>query len=252
MKRRTLTMNNFTIGRGAAAVVVLGFIGAQLIGSSAGGIGDAPSPSSEASMAEATPTQEPSASVRGGLPAGSQFAWCCEHAPIDSSFFDVTITTPAAGWGDPPERNNAEPPDGAAMIMYTTPFHHFTVFGDPCERLSTTPDERSRTVDEVVAALGNQASRSPSAAQDIAVDGYAGRKITLYPSADAGFSSCDEGVFASFDGHVTRGPGQVDEMWVLDVNGTLAIIDVLYWEGTPATYVDELHMMIETLAIEER
>ena len=145
-------MNKFvTIGLGGAAVVVLVFVGAQLLGSSPGGTGDAP-------------IQEPSASVSGGLPAGSQFVWCCEHAPIDSSFFDVTITTPAAGWGDPPERNNAEPPDGAAMIMYTTPFHHFTVFGDPCQRLSTTPDERARTVDEVVTALGNQASRSPSAA----------------------------------------------------------------------------------------
>src|SRR5687767_13823969 len=116
---RTPTMNKFvTIGLGAAAVVVLLFVGVQLLGSS-GNTGSGGPSTAPTATPESAATSEPS--VDAGLPVGSPIVW------LDSSDggVPITITIPAAGWtGDLPafafpKNGNANPPDGAAMFAYT-------------------------------------------------------------------------------------------------------------------------------------
>ena len=69
--RRTPTMNKLlTIGLGAAAVVVVLIVGAQLFGSPDGGTGGEPSPSPEASVAEPTTEPTPEPTPVGLLPEG--------------------------------------------------------------------------------------------------------------------------------------------------------------------------------------
>ncbi len=71
---------------------------------------------------------------------------------------------------------------------------------------------------------------------DITLDGYAGKSITLHVPDDAvlsgEFTDCDQGTFGiwtvSIDGapgpepyRYNQGPGQIDELWILDVDGVL-------------------------------
>jgi len=128
----------------------------------------------------------------------------------------------------------------------------FYVYGDPCHWSSTRPDTPATTVDELVAALAKQQSRDPSAPQDITVGGYAGKEITLHVPDDAAFDACDGGDFATFGvagedpARTHQGPGQIDEMWVVDVNGRIAVLDGAYFTGTPQNAVDELHAILSS------
>ena len=83
-------MNKFvTIGLGAAAVVVLLFIGAQLFGSPSGGVGSVAAPSAESSAtAEPTATPEPSPSPISASPLTQSFT---------STQHGITISYPE-GW----------------------------------------------------------------------------------------------------------------------------------------------------------
>jgi hypothetical protein len=49
-----------------------------------------------------------------------------------------------------------------------------------------------------------------------------------------------------------QGPGQIDEVWVVDVDGTLVLFDAGYFAGTPAEYVEEMRDMVESATFEAR
>ncbi len=175
----------------------------------------------------------------------------------------ITVTMPASGWSGEPGgwamergREGFSPPDGAAIIAFVVD-EEFYVYGDPCDWSSTRPDTPATTVDELVAALANQPSRNPSAPEDITVNGYAGKKITLHVPDDAAFTDgeftdCDEDNFSSFGvagedpARWHQGPGQIDEMWIMDVNGRIALLDGAYYPDTPQNAVDELHAILRS------
>jgi len=197
---------------------------------------------------EPAQTMSPAPSTSPG-PAGRT------HILSDSSDggVGITVTMPASGWSGEPgawfvewDPDGANPPYGAAIVVFTVD-EEFYVYGDPCSWSSTRPDTPATTVDELVAALATQPSRNPSAPEDITVGGYAGKKITLHVPDDAVFSACDEGEFASFGvagedpARYHQGPGQIDEMWIVDVNGRIALLDGAYYADTPQSAVDELH-----------
>ena len=174
---------------------------------------------------------------------------------------------PASGWSGEPGAwavewgpDGANPPDGAAIIVFTVD-EEFYVYGDPCDWSSTRPDTPATTVDEIVAALATQRSRNPSAPEDITVGGYAGKKITLQVPDDVAFnagdfSACDEGKFASFGvagedpARWHQGPGQIDEMWIVDLNGRIALLDGAYYADTPQNTVDELHAALSSATLD--
>ena len=65
---------------------------------------------------------------------------------------------------------------------------------------------------------------------------------------------CDQGVFGSWGLGTTdlspyryhQGPGQIDKLWILDVDGELAVMDIAYYEGTPRAVIDELEAIVES------
>jgi hypothetical protein len=261
---RTPTMNRFlSIGLGAAAVVVIGlFLGYQLLGSptsNLGGPGVTPSPTAELTATPEPSTPEPSVATEGLLPEGP-------HVLTDGGSIDgmptlpITVIIPAPDWYEPgaailTKDDNSDAPDGAGMIVF---FGDLYAYGDPCEWSTTRPETPATNVDELVAALSAQASRDASEPVDITLDGYAGTAITLHVPDDAVFSECDQGLFGSwgvpgpdespFRYH--QDPGQIDEVWILDVDGELAIIDWTYYEGTPQVVVDELRAIVESVTFE--
>jgi hypothetical protein len=255
---RLPTMNKLVpIGLGAAAVVVVLVVGASVLRAPApGGVGAgptaAPSPSAAAPTTASSPSAAaPSTAAAAGLPvAGSHVLW-------SEGGVEVTVTIPAPGWtgedagGILVKNDSVDPPAGAGMIVFAS--EGLFVYGDPCRWSSTTPATPVTTVDALVTALAAQASRDASAPVDITVDGHAGKSITLNVPGDADFSACDQGFFGSWGVATERtparyhqGPGQIDELWILDVDGDLVVIDTTYYAGTPAEHVAEIRAIVES------
>jgi len=254
---RTPDVNRYLkIGLAAAAVVLIAVVGFQYLGGPNTGSPGA----TETPQPTATPTATPQPSVAGGLPLGP-------HTLCDSGFCDlvVTVTISAADWygtaggGILVKNDNPDPPDGSGMIVFTGPLY---VYGEPCQWEGTAPETPATTVDELVAALSAQASRDATEPVDITVDGYTGKSITLHVPDDAAFSAgqftdCDQGKFGGWTtpGFVAperyyQGPGQISEVWILDVGGVLTVIDTGYYAGTPAEDIEELRAIVESLTFE--
>lgn len=249
-------MNKFlAIGLGAAAVVVALLIGSNLIGSTSPAPGGAPSAA-------------PSNPADGSLPVGSPFVW----SDGQDGAVPVTVTIPASGWyGDTGffalEKNpDAGPPDAVAVLVFNNRTA-WSVPEDACHSASTMPGTPSATIDELVAALSAQASRDPSLPVDIAVDGHAGKSITLHVPSDIAytaeeFTDCDDGMFCQFFDPEHSGPpvdacartaqfpGQIDELWIVEVNDALVIIDAAYFEGTPDELVEEQRAIVDSITFE--
>ena len=248
------------IGLGAAAVAVALGVGARLLGPAPAGPGSLPSAQPTVTPVPSVVTPSPTASdaspaAAGTLPLGSHQLWT-NGTPIS-----VTIAGP--GWyGDEGQgfiekgENGADGPAGAGIIVFPDGDGWY-VPGDPCKWTTTWPNAPSTTVDGLVAALASQASRNPSAPSDITLDGHAGKSITLHVPDHAAFGSCDAGTFCTLGDPVrsptdscfrnAQSPGQIDEMWIVDVDGRPGVVDWAYYAGTPKADVDELRSIVESM-----
>ena len=262
---RTPTMNKFvTIGLGAAAVVVLLFVGAQLIGTPGGGTGGQPTPSA---TAEPTPDPTPSSTPWTGIPAGP-FVVTRTDAAVQ-----VTVDIAAAGWTAYPEYeyvgkddDGLDAPDtvGVALLAWTWPVGTgFDVYRDPCQWATTIPETPATTPDEIAAAFAAQALTEPTAPVDVTVGGFTGKAVTLtvpmsydIPNStrEERFADCDNDIFGYYGiaGDETgparnaQGAGQIDELWILDVNGSIVILDATYAPAAPAELVEEMRTLAES------
>jgi hypothetical protein len=261
-------MNKFVaIGLGTAAVVLAVVVGSRLVGPpGSSGVGGPPS-----AAPSATPTSAPSAAASpspspdGFVPIGT-FRWIRPDAGQKTA---VTVTIPATGWSFAPDFKGllkGDPSDPPEAAMLGTPYPagtRFWVYGDPCHWKSSIPKVPATTVNEIVAALAAQATRDASAPSDVTVGGHAGKKITLHVPDDApdrsqAFKDCDNGEFGMYgtgvDGtaldRYQQGPGQVDELWILDVDGQIEIIDAMYRPDTPAALIDEMRSIAGSATFE--
>jgi hypothetical protein len=254
--RRTPTMNKFlAFGLGAAAVVVAVLIGAQLLGSPNIGVG-----ADRTVTATPEPTPEPTPSPSAD--AGSQIVIADgQEADPEDSYPPLTVAAPA-GWGIDDATGvlvsgTADPPDGAFIMTFAE--REYWIYGDPCQWSTTRPDSPATTVDEVVAALAAQASRSASEPVDITLDGYTGQSITIHVPDDVAIDDCDDGVFGSWatidpefgdDGvspsRHAQAPGQIDTLYILDLDGVTMIIDTSSYPGTSADDVAAMETIVES------
>jgi hypothetical protein len=250
-------------GIAAAAVVVALVIGTQFLGPPAPtGVGGGPSAEPFPTAVPSPSAAEPSPAIEANLDEGP-FIYSDEPIPI-------TVTIPAPGWygeangGLLVKNANDQPPDGAYVAGPWSAQDQGYVPGDPCRWLSTMPDTPATTVDEIVAALANQASRDASEPVDVTVDGHAGKSITLHVPDDVVFANgeptnCDKekGGHAAFCtlGTATdcfmwnaQGPGAIDELWIVDVDGRILLMDGKYYAQTPAEHVGELRAILGSMS----
>jgi len=267
LARRFPPMNSnvVRIALAAAALVLIAVVGFQYLGNANTG---GPSETSQPSTPPVA-SAEPSAPADGSLPVGSShILW--DHSQDGATpglGIKITVTIPASGWfGDANDgilgkNENVDAPDGAGLIVFARTndllvgLGDLYVYGDPCHWANTKADSPVTTVDEVMAALSAQTSRDASTPVGVTYDGYAGKYITLHVPDDAVFSDCDEGQFRTFVQGVeapryAQDPGQFDLLTVLDVDGQLVIFDVTYYEGTPASVLDELAAIVESATLE--
>jgi WD40-like Beta Propeller Repeat len=136
-----------------------------------------------------------------------------------------------------------------------------TVPADPCHWQRGGP-KVGPTVDDLATALANQSRRHATTPRDVTLAGYAGKHLTLTVPAHIEygldeFPSCDQGYFVSWDappssafGRYHQGPGQVDELWILDVRGFRLVVDASYWRDTPTRDRAEIHRIVKSVRIE--
>jgi hypothetical protein len=102
---------------------------------------------------------------------------------------------------------------------------------------------------------------------DVTVGGYPGKEVTLHVPDDlayteAGeFTDCFRGEYASYTygdhdaiGTVPtrwhQGPGQIDTLWIIEVDDAIVIIDAMYRADTPADRIEEMRSIAESAAFE--
>lgn len=225
---------------GAAVILILAALGAL-----AGCGEDSPepqaaptSPSTEVSTqseASAGP-QHLSEDLPGVLPAGNyQFSFLS-----DSAVSTDAVITVADGFT-------------AGATWYVVPLDQEQFLGtyavaqverDACGKQSELFDP-GPTVQDLAAALGEQKSTRASAPRPVTLDGHEGLYLEILGPKD--LDTCPSAL-GMWDGRGIYSDGQVDMVWILDVDGQRLVVDASYAKAasSPAD-IKALRSMVESL-----
>jgi hypothetical protein len=263
---RSSVMNNniVRVGLAAAAVVVIAIIAINLLPGT-------PPPGDEPSAEPSEAAQSAEPSTWTGLAEGP-FVVTGTDDPVQ-----VTLDIASPGWSHAPEfdlvgkdDDGLDPPEsvGAALLAWTWPAGTvFNVYADACLWRTTIPTTAATTPDQLAAPLAAQAKVDATAPEDVTVGGYAGKAMTLTvpmsyyidenATREEEFADCDEGIFGFYAAEVetepsrnAQGPGQIDELWILDVDGATVILDATYGPEAPANLIEEMRAMVESATFE--
>ena len=175
----------------------------------------------------------------------------------------ITVALPAPGWRFDADVGHLFKGDEggtvpeAAILLWSHPAGtEFYVPGDACRSESTMPDTPATTPDEISAALAAQASRDASEAVDATIGGYAGESLTVQVPDDAVFADCEGETYLTYatgedpGARPQQSPGQIEEIWVLDVNGAPVIISAQYRPDTRTELVEEMRSIAQSATFE--
>ena len=129
------------------------------------------------------------------------------------------------------------------------------VYDDPCHRSGTPLDPAvASSVESLVVALANQRGLHASTPTDAEVDGYTGRYLERTVPAGTKLTDCDEHEFRTWldtDGGARYIlPGQLDLLWIVDVDGVPLVIDVAIRSPRWAHVRAELIQIVESIRID--
>jgi hypothetical protein len=210
-RSRTFTMIRLVAAAGAILLAVVGFG----VLSSGGRPGPTPSP-----------TASPMAltmDVVGPLRPGT-------YVTADPFLARVTFTVPA-GWegimGGPylVDLGKAAQPGAVSFQIFDT------VYADPCDFSKGPLDPLpGPSVDDLATALAGLPRLDVSVPTDVTIDGYRGKQLTLTaPSDMTGCALSPDGNLLLWElplgARVGMTSGEVDRVWILDVDGQRLVID---------------------------
>ncbi len=108
------------------------------------------------------------------------------------------------------------------------------------------------TVDELAAVLAARPLRNATAPVAVRLGGYQGKYLEWSVPVDANFSDCDGSLFKTWSGaagdRYQQGPGQVDRLWILDVEGHRLVIDATYMPGSTVQDRADLARVVNSIA----
>lgn len=99
-----------------------------------------------------------------------------------------------------------------------------SVYTHPCQAGATAAPV-GPTVADLAAALSAQPLREGTHPVPVTVGGYDGLYVELSMPDDVDVDACPDGMFLSWPGRNQQGPGQVDMLWILDVEGQRMTFD---------------------------
>ena len=187
----------------------------------------------------------------------------CPNGPPPPLGIELTVPD---GWGAATEYQLIHPaiadgaddslategPDGAGLILgWATVWVGLN--SDPCVPIGhptghLTPDITvGPTVDDFVDAVVAHPTLEVSEPADVTVGGYDGRSFTL--TAPSNLSGCD--FWRPWDpGIYAQGPGNVWDVWALDIDGLRFVMVAQHFPGTPAEVQTELRQMVESMTFD--
>ncbi len=203
------------------------------------------------------PTQSPTPTststpfpLTGALRPGTYVLENHTHLPS----LRVTLTVPG-GWHAAPFGYAYRGNDlGTHVVTWVGFFLVGSVYRDPCH-VEQGDFVVGSTVDDLAAALANQPRHPGTTPTDVTFDGYAGKYVELTVPQHINFANCDLGEFRIWRDLTKKepaqmGPGQVDEVWILNVHAIRLVVLAAYTPGTSARDRAELRQIVASVHIE--
>ena len=243
LHRRLIPMTTpLKAAAGMAAVILAAVVGFNLIGGSSGPGGPSPTPS---------PTPTPIPMPAGPLAAGT-YAFTVRFGPPALPIPKVILTLPD-GWD---QTNGILSDDSSSTTIVIWQVDE--VYAHPCQ-WSVPRIQPGPTVDDLASALATVPLRNATTPVDVTVDGYAGKYLEWSVPDGIDFATCDKdggtSLFKSWtatDGgdRYQQEPGQVDRLWILDIDGVRVVIDAWFVKDTTEADRAELTQIVNGIRFE--
>jgi hypothetical protein len=168
----------------------------------------------------------------------------------------MRITFEAEGWEawaygvTGPE--GAGPPGGRGIGFWLVD----EVFLDPCHWNRGFFDPPvGPTVDDLAAALTEQLGNGASRPEPIEVAGHTGKQMSLQVPRSINLDECWNTEYHLWTarprgGRYVQGPGQIEKLWILNVDGTRLVIDAVFFPATTSEDRRVLMDIVESVRIE--
>jgi hypothetical protein len=174
--------------------------------------------------------------------------------------FPAFLATVPDGWHTFKGWNVYRPRSGESADPVAVQFWDVDqVYGHPCQ-WDGTLFQPGPTVDDLANALVDIPQRNATKPIDVTLDGYAGKYLEWSVPSDMDFSKCDadgdEHHFESWTGkgwahnRYHQGPGQVDRLWILDIDGSRIVIDAFSMPSASAEEREELLNVVQSIRFE--
>jgi hypothetical protein len=241
MRNLNMTMNvppAARYGLAAAAVIAAVLLGVTLFGGGPNvGAGPTPTPIP-------TPSPTPPPLVGDALDPGTY--------TLRRAYGTATITVPA-GWGSLEVigvTKEGSDESFMAVLFWSFPDDFNEVYTDPCDWSSSIVEPPvGPTVDDLANALAAQAMRGDAVPTAVTIDGYEGKYLEMSVPTDIDLASCDQGEFRSWLGRFHQGPGQIDRIYIVDVDGQREVIVANHMPGASEADLAEQQAILESIDI---
>lgn len=176
----------------------------------------------------------------------------------------VLYTIPAEGWGQWIGAFKGEEGANRAVGVSITNITNLVV--DGCSDHSAADPAVGPEVDDLASALVNLAPfRVKDPPTDVTLAGYSGKHLSLilpevaYEVREGNiyYTGCTNGEIWSWKApnlgdafYGYQGPGQIEEFWILDVEGSRLVIIGTWFAESPPAYIAEMRAVLESIQIE--
>jgi hypothetical protein len=127
------------------------------------------------------------------------------------------------------------------------------VYPTPCKWQSKRMIDPGATVDGLASALARQPLRNATTPTNAVLAGVRGKYLRLSVPRHINFAQCDRGYFETWTGlgwasdRWEQGPGQVDRVWILNVDGQRLVVDANYLPSATATDRAQLDRVVHSI-----
>ena len=142
----------------------------------------------------------------------------------------------------------ADGPNGASLAFWTVS----NVYTDPCNwRRSAARPTVGSSVNDLVAALAGQHGHPSGDRIKAEVDGFSATELEMTVPNTLAIDRCDDGQFHSWQSpqgdRDQEGPGQIDQLFVINVRGIRVVIDAAFFPGTSRANRSALFGMVRSV-----